>query len=345
MLNITDGFKLIAVNLPKLKNILSFFNQPNRTFAAEIADRLKVIPCLEKPNMLYSEYVPFDTDLPSIKDIQGLIDWQKVKKELGANDDDAQIIFWTTDDDLRTALETIKERIQLAMAGVPNETRKALPDCTNIFERVLPGPERMYPDTDSKPISLSAEFIEATQKDLPIALSKRYQQLSEWKVPKDAYTFLLRNNLIPMVDRIASDFSLPHSSVATFFAHDIKHLCRKHSPSGFRLCNVDFSKIYELYKFIVESSMDLSIIDKMSEVMLQKPELSFAEILKQLNFVKYAKDHVFGQIPALLDEFSSHQAHAQKLIVMGKLRSTALGNVNLCELAGEVEKRMGAKNV
>ncbi|MDD3152309.1 MAG: hypothetical protein PHE45_05390, partial [Bacteroidales bacterium] len=47
--------KIIAVNLPGFKGILSHFTQPNRCFTNEISDRLKVIACIEKPNVISSE--------------------------------------------------------------------------------------------------------------------------------------------------------------------------------------------------------------------------------------------------------------------------------------------------
>ncbi len=46
---------IIAVNLPGFRGVLSHFTQPGRIFADEISDRLKVIACIEKPNMVHSE--------------------------------------------------------------------------------------------------------------------------------------------------------------------------------------------------------------------------------------------------------------------------------------------------
>ncbi|MFO7660479.1 MAG: Glu-tRNA(Gln) amidotransferase subunit GatE, partial [Candidatus Cloacimonadaceae bacterium] len=183
-----EGWKLVAVNLPGFSHILSFFTQPARCFANEISDRLKVIACLEKPNMFHSEELN-----PALSEA----DWQKIASLLEASDKDAQILFWTPDEDLTTALETITERCQLAFQGVPNETRKSRANGTTLFERVLPGPDRMYPDTDSAPISVSDEMIEAARQLLPVDLKDRLNQLAEWKAPLDAYTYVLRNNLMP----------------------------------------------------------------------------------------------------------------------------------------------------
>jgi len=47
--------EIIAINLPKFEGALSYFTQPNQMFADEISTRLKVIACIEKPNMTHSE--------------------------------------------------------------------------------------------------------------------------------------------------------------------------------------------------------------------------------------------------------------------------------------------------
>ena len=73
-----------------------------------------------------------------------------------------------------TAIETVDRAVPASpSSGVPNETRKGLPDGTTIFERVLPGPDRMYPDTDSSPIPIEEEAIEATRARLPQAVDAR----------------------------------------------------------------------------------------------------------------------------------------------------------------------------
>ena len=152
---IEDGFKVVLVNLPGFAGALSHFTQPGKTFADEFSDRLKVIACLEKPNMSCSE----DLD-PMISEEE----WEKCRKILKAGVQDAQIIFWGPEDDVKTALETIEERAGMAFDGIPNETRKSFEDGTTIFERVLPGADRMYPDTDTAPIPLAEKHIESLRK-------------------------------------------------------------------------------------------------------------------------------------------------------------------------------------
>ncbi|MDZ4122171.1 MAG: Glu-tRNA(Gln) amidotransferase subunit GatE, partial [Candidatus Cloacimonadaceae bacterium] len=134
-----EGWKPVGINLPGFAGILSWFTQPGKCFADEISDRLKVIACLEKPNMYHCEDLQ-----PQLSET----DLARLKINLCASREDAQIFFWTPPEDMQTAIETIFERCKMAFEGVPNETRKSFPDGTSIFERVLPGADRMYPDTD-----------------------------------------------------------------------------------------------------------------------------------------------------------------------------------------------------
>jgi len=114
-----NDYHLIAVNLPEFGELLSHFTQKNKIFADEISDRLKVIACLEKPNMYHSEQLKKTLDIKV---------WQVVQEYLGAEENDANILFWAQEDDITTALETIEERCQLAFEGVPKETRKSFED-------------------------------------------------------------------------------------------------------------------------------------------------------------------------------------------------------------------------
>ena len=153
-----DKLTVYAVNLPGFKSILSHFTQPGKIFADEISDRIKVIACIDKPNMVHSEMINSVLEPETIKKIESL---------LHAKENDAQVIIWGPSGDIPTALETIEERCILCFSGC-TKSRKSFKDGTTIFERVLPEcPTSMYPDTDSPPIPLKDEHIEEIRKQYP----------------------------------------------------------------------------------------------------------------------------------------------------------------------------------
>ena len=320
--------KLIAINLPEFSGLLSFFTQPGKTFADEISGRLKVIACLEKPNMLHSEQGKFAEI------------WSKISGSLMASDRDAQILLWTSQDDLKTAVETVEERCRLAFEGVLNETRKSLPDGTNIFERVLPGPDRMYPDTDSAPIPIEEGRIETMRKLLPTDVHEQLAQLVEWRVPEDTFTYILRNNLMPTIRRIVDECDYDPVFVATTFGHALKNISGKLTPSdGFT-----YNKVYGLFKYVKDAGLQQEIIREMLPTVYEHPKIVFDSVLSAIEYRKNNKDKILSYIPTLREKFNqknpSKCPDAATRWIMGYLRKYALGNMPLKELKVLVEKEL-----
>ncbi len=324
-----ENKKLIAVNLPNFKGILSHFTQPGKMFSNEIADRLKVIACLEHPNMLSSE-------MPRPEFF--FADGDYIKKALDASDDDAQIIFWTDEYDRQIATETIEERCQMAFEGVPNETRKGLPDGTTIFERVLPGADRMYPDTDTAPICIPEKLIEDIRQTLPHDVCDEMKTLTEWGVPESAWTYILKNNLMMMIRRINYETDVNYKFIAKLFAYDLNHLEGQLKPSG----EFTFSKVLGMFRFIKEENLHPEISRLMLVELYQQPNMRFESILEQLDFKRRDKEKLKSYIPLLSEKFdqinTSKEADAKFHWVMGQIRNKAIGNIALTDLAKIVKE-------
>ncbi|PIE88388.1 MAG: Glu-tRNA(Gln) amidotransferase GatDE subunit E, partial [Bacteroidetes bacterium] len=254
--------KFIAVNLPGFKGLLSHFTQPEKVFADEIRDRLKVIACIEKPNMASSEdLTPMITEE----------DFCRIREMLGAREEDAQVVFWAPPEDVETALETIEERCLMAFDGVPKETRKYLPDCTTIFERVLPGADRMYPDTDSAPIPLEEETLAQLRSSLPSDIHDRYQQMQQWNIPEDTYTYLFRKNLFPLIQRTTEELAISPRFMGTFLGHHLKYV-EGHAATR-KPFNVDL--IFDLMKFLKEHNLQLELAKTMIPILYEHPQMDF----------------------------------------------------------------------
>jgi Glu-tRNA(Gln) amidotransferase subunit E-like FAD-binding protein len=93
----------------------------------------------------------------------------QLRSDLGGDDDDAIIMVWGPRQDVVTAIEEVAARAREALIGVPSETRQAFADGTTGFERLLPGPERMYPDTDTPPIPIPDRWLHEVDARRPEA--------------------------------------------------------------------------------------------------------------------------------------------------------------------------------
>ncbi len=327
--NLSKLDTLVGVNLPEFKDILSFFTQPGRMFSDEISDRLKVIACIEKPNMTHSE---------DFRNENKDINFGYLGELLNAKVSDAQILFWGPEDDIHTALESIEERCKQAFLGVPNETRKSFANGTTMFERVLPGADRMYPDTDSAPISISQELINMAGSNLPIDVKAQITMLKNWNIPADTFFYLLRYNLVPLIQRICNDFKIEPRFVATLLAHKLKFLQGKlKSDSPF-----DFEKVYQLFAFVKEQEIERELIYKMLSVVYKHPNMEMMSVLECINFSKCSTDSILSLIPIMHEKFSrvktSKHKEAELCWIMKELQGKAIGNIPLHELASIIRK-------
>lgn len=324
-----DKYRIIAVNLPGFKSILSHFTQPGKIFADEISDRLKVIACLEEPNMVHSEELEPKV-IPE--------NFNKLKSLFNANKEDAQIIFWAPDEDISTALETIEERCQMAFEGVPNETRKSFPDGTTIFERVLPGADRMYPDTDSAPIPLATDYIESLRKNLPTEVVERYNQMKKWDIPEDTYNYILRNNLYPLIEKIIKDLKIDPKFIGTFIGHKLKFVEGHYKSTN----SFEYSKIYDLFKFLKDKKLEIQLSKKMLPITYQYPKMDFESILTSIHFKPLPKEEILSKIPFLKEKFKEIKQSKNDNVavhwIMGELQKTAVGNIAPEKLAKAIEQ-------
>jgi glutamyl-tRNA(Gln) amidotransferase subunit E len=225
----------------------------------------------------------------------------------------------------------------MAFERVPNESRKSLEDGTTIFERVLPGPDRMYPDTDSEPIPLKDDHIDQLKKNLPVEIYERYEQLRRWEIPEDTYNYILRNNLVPVIEKLISELGVDPKFAGTLFGHDLKHVEGTHARSS----DFNYEKIYKLIEFLKQRKINFALAKIMIPFVVRNSENDFASILTAVNFRQIPKEEIINEIPVLKRQFreinKSRNKDAGIHWIMGELRKSALGNISLAELRKFVE--------
>jgi glutamyl-tRNA(Gln) amidotransferase subunit E len=167
-----SGNMACAVLLPGFKGLLGLSTQPGVTFAHEIADRIRVIACPARPRfMIHSEVE---------EDGLNQAHWGELARGLGAETGDAMVVVWAPREDAAMAAREVLIRAREAVEGVPSETRQALPGGTTGFERTLPGPDRMYPDTDTPPLPIPDSMVVEVRAQLgepPWGRQERYEAM------------------------------------------------------------------------------------------------------------------------------------------------------------------------
>ncbi len=319
--------KVVAVLLPGFFTVLSHFTQPGKVFADELSDRLKVIACLERPNMTHSE---------ALEPVLTKEETRRIFQKLKASKQDAFVLFYAPEEDVPTALETIEERCRMAFEGVPKETRKSFEDGTTIFERVLPGADRMYPDTDSAPIPLDEEYINRLNQNLPDEIITRYKALKKWSVPEDVYTFIFSKNLFPVMEQIIAETEISPAYLGIFMGEKLKFVLNHYSVSS----DFRFKTLIPLFRFLKNEKLHPKLAELMLPVLAVYPKMEFESILTTIGFKRFSQEELLERVPVLAAKFKNGKSSVDKekmhRWIMGRLRKPAIGNTDLTLLSRKV---------
>ncbi len=94
-----------------------------------------------------------------------------LKEVVGAGPDDCVVLVADAKKKVVCAIEQVRRRAEMALDGVPEETRKMLEEGSSAYMRPLPGAARMYPETDVLPVPVTDAYYDALC--LPELLSEK----------------------------------------------------------------------------------------------------------------------------------------------------------------------------
>ncbi|MCJ7606375.1 MAG: Glu-tRNA(Gln) amidotransferase subunit GatE, partial [Thermoplasmata archaeon] len=90
-----------------------------------------------------------------------------IRSSLDLDDEDAFVIVADRKERATAALLRAVDRANVGFEGVVEETRDPLPDGLSVYSRPLPGKDRMYPETDVRPILVDGVLMESIRLNLP----------------------------------------------------------------------------------------------------------------------------------------------------------------------------------
>jgi glutamyl-tRNA(Gln) amidotransferase subunit E len=324
-------WRVMAVRLAEFKGLLSFQLQPGRDFASEISDRVRVIACLDElPNIIHSEMM--DSPLSATE-------WRKVGAALKAKKDDAVVLAWGDPRDSETAVSEIVIRAREAADAIPNETRQAFPSGINGFERILPGPDRMYPDTDMPPVPLSEERIERAKSRLPLAPWERRAYYRGLGLSPEIIEDLVSDPRSRLFRKAVETLPLRPTLAAVILSQTLKCLERKGFPVS-RLSDdalLDLMRRFSDEEFAREGFPDIL---KLMSIEGWEP----GETLSKLGFVRLNDRDIreIAQIVGRLEEgLDPHDPEKKWRYLMGVLMSELRGRASGKKVASFLRDALG----
>lgn len=272
--------------LPGLEGLLGMQIQPERRFGTELADYARVWGGVK--GIIHSD------ELPGYGISQN--DVALIRSAGNLSKDSAFAIVFSNERRATLALKAVLNRVNMALEGVPSETRKVNPDGTTSYLRPLPGAARMYPETDLLPIVINKETIEDLKTKLPPAPEEVMKQIIEFGVSEQMTKQLIRSPDLQTFFRLVGEGADP-VFVSSVLLNTIPNLRRNGiktdeiSESDLCLLLLAFSKeklpkeaIEEALSLLAEGNEIDPIIKRIKDKMVSKEEVR--RIIEQIVFEK-----------------------------------------------------------
>lgn len=348
LFKIRKGDKAFVTLFPKMKNLLGTEIQPKKDFGEDIFEKSMLITGIPRENHFHSDEIAQNavrkrSDHPSRLPIDKA-KHQEICAIIKLKPEDAFVVVLGPERRAMHAMKKIVERAKMALDGVPQETRRLLPNGNTEFLRVIHGKERIYPDTDTPPIVMSKELIE----ECKAKVGKR-----PWEIQAELHA---KHNLTQaQVDLLIRD-----NKIEKFYEY-VKKLELKGSiayrllielPRGKRKKGLKVSQgiLDQLAKELSGKHITLQQTESLFEILAKRPRPTFKQALTELRTKKASEPHLRKIILRRFERFDisrirSDQAYRRVAIpkivgaVLEALNYSVEGKQVLEKIQAIIEKR------
>ena len=340
--DLIDGDSAFAVRIPSFEDILLTEIQPGKDLGFEIFEKCRLITGIQDNELFHSGEIRNDAIRAKHHPEDLFIDQNadlEIRRILVLDHGDAYIASRGPTNRVFHALKKAVERCKLVFDGVPEETRRMLPNGNNEFLRVIHGKERLYPDTDTPPIPYPREKTDTIMTNIgprPLEMGEKYRtsgltfhQLSD----------LIRADQIPLFHRLVIDLEMP-ASLVYHVIHDVcTHLRRK----GFQTSSLNDEVMIRLIEAVYKRNLPRAILFPLLADMCGYPDTEKGRET-QMDLVDSAIENQLSvnQIRSIVQGYiKDHSIKGNKLVVekvVGSIMSEERARIDGKNLVSIVEE-------
>jgi len=223
----------------------------------------------------------------------------------------------------------VERQLELIRKGekVKKETRVANEDGSTEFLRPLPGAERMYPETDIKPIK-TEDFIK--NLEVPEPINKRIERYEkEYKLSKSLIDSLLKSEYFFFFETLVKSFpKIEPTVIASILSATLKEIERKEKIE-IKLTEKELIEFFDaMNRGILFKEAAYDVLKKMNE------GKRVEEVIKELGLTPLTREEIIK----IIEETKKEVIDKKKLI--GIVLSKVRGRANISEVI-EMIKDLG----
>ncbi|MFW9804179.1 MAG: Glu-tRNA(Gln) amidotransferase subunit GatE, partial [Candidatus Thorarchaeota archaeon] len=327
-----SGGAVFATRLPGFAGLVGRELQPDRRLGTELSDYAKFWGRVGGI---------FHTDeLPKYGITEAEV--ASLRKHVGASDQDAIVIVAAPKQECEDALRAVLERAREAVRGVPAETRTPLPDATTKYARPRPGAERMYPETDVRPVKVTDSWLRRIKKSMPETLAEKQQRfVKELGLSEDLAGQIVNSLNLDLFEYILSQLEISPTLVAVTLENTLVSMQRDGIPIG----NIKEAQLLEVFETVISGEMSSEALPEILTYLANNPSIPIQEVLSKTGLAKIETKDIEKIIRSIVEDrldFVREKGEAAVGGLMGvamkELRGKADGKLVKDLLTSEVKR-------
>jgi glutamyl-tRNA(Gln) amidotransferase subunit E len=300
---------VLALRLRGFGGMVGAEIQPDRRLGSEFSDRAKKAGV---GGVFHTDELPAygitDAEVDAFRDF------------VGAETDDCVVIVADLCDRAADALNEVSARAEQALVGIPEETRKMLPDGSSAYLRPLPGAARMYPETDVPPVPISGR-IEGIA--IPELLSdKKDRYVREYDLSEDLARKMVYSRYLDVFDTVMGSVSVDAALVVRTLTATLTEL-RK---DGVRIGEFSDRHFLELFSLVADNTIAKEGIIEILRVLADQPDRMVADVAESIGIVSMDEKEIADTIARIVVERSDF-VRERGMGAVGPLMGVAMQNL------------------
>jgi len=324
--SLSKGAKVFGIRAKGFKGILGREIQPGRRFGTELADYARVFGGVK--GILHGDELPG----------YGISEEEvtSVRKALSCEERDSFILVIGDVVSAELALNSVKERMKYALIGVPNETRKALPDGNTSFMRPMPGSARMYPETDVLPVNTRKILREVSSK-LPAMPKDIVSSLvSKFGLTEELAWELFDSGRVELFRRLAEKYKIP----SRFFASVLVSLLKSLRRGGIPVENITSNHFEEVARYLSEGKLAKEAVPEALAGIATGKYNSVEEFVREHSLSLDQLDNIIEEALSKLSDKIADRGMGAYGMVMGEVMKIVRGKIDGSIVSKRVKEKL-----
>ena len=205
-------------------------------------------------------------------------DLARLKERMNIKEEDLVFLIEGEKKKVLNALNSVLDRAEAALKGIPEETRRALPDGTTEYLRPLPGSARMYPETDIEPVFIDPDRLKRILNNLPELIDERKKRYMEgYSLNEDLAGLIAKSEKFKLFEEIMEIYDLPATLVVRTLETTVQDLRR----DRVKVDNLSKDHFISIFKKLAEGKIAKEGIPEILRFFAEDPDRYIDEVIER----------------------------------------------------------------